>query len=172
MSSERCLFRVVGTWHDRIQWSVCTLRYGFSVSSSGWHPFVDGLRSTETVAGKPASATRTPTSVTSYTTDFISLRYVSRRDVGCRKPTASFSSFNILTTISLPPPSHGPSFSQFNPLALGWPAWRTRKAAGWREDSDEIDPRKVRLPLSTTLSYAFAWYSKNKHNGMHRRMTR
>lgn len=118
---------------------------GFLFLCGGWHPFVDGLRSTETVSGKPASATRTPTSVTSYTTDFISLRYVSRRDVGCRKPTACFSSFNILTTISHPPPSHGPSFSQFNPLALGWPAWRPRRAAGWREDSDDRFKESARL---------------------------
>lgn len=70
-----------------------TTRRVFPSSLGGWSSFVDGLRrSTETVARKRASATkRTPTTVTSYTTDFISLCYVSRRDVGCRKPTISLS---------------------------------------------------------------------------------
>lgn len=40
--------------------------------------------------GSEAGATRrTPTTVTSYTTEFISLCYVRRRDVGCRKPSSS-----------------------------------------------------------------------------------
>lgn len=68
-----------------------TTRRVFPSSLGGWPSFVDGLRrSTETAARKRASATkRTPTTVTSYTTDFISLCYVPRRDVGCRKPTIS-----------------------------------------------------------------------------------
>lgn len=59
-----------------------TTRRVFPFSLGGWPSFVDGLRhSTETVARKRASATkRTPTTVTSYTTDFISLCYVTFLD--------------------------------------------------------------------------------------------
>lgn len=59
-----------------------TTRRVFPFSLDAWPSFVDGLRrSTETVARKRASATkRTPTTVTSYTTDFISLCYVTFLD--------------------------------------------------------------------------------------------
>lgn len=59
-----------------------TTRRVFPFLLGGWPSFVDGLRrSTETVARKRASATkRTPTTVTSYTTDFISLCYVTFLD--------------------------------------------------------------------------------------------
>lgn len=82
-----------------------TTRRVFLSSLGGWPSFVDGLHSsTETVARKRASATkRTPTTVTSYTTDFISLCYVSRRDVGCRKPTISL--YFSLFLFALSPPS-------------------------------------------------------------------
>lgn len=82
-----------------------TTRRVFPFSLGGWPSFVDGLRrSTETVARKRASATkRTPTTVTSYTTDFISLCYVPRRDVGCRKPTISLR-FSLCLSAYLPRP--------------------------------------------------------------------
>lgn len=84
-----------------------TTRRVFLSSLGGWPSFVDGLhRSTETVARKRASATkRTPTTVTSYTTDFISLCYVPRRDVGCRKPTISLYFSLFLYLFALSPPS-------------------------------------------------------------------
>jgi len=80
-----------------------TRRRVFPSSLPGWPSFVDGLRrSTETVARKRAGATRrTPTTVTSYTTDFISLCCVPRRDVGCRKPTISLHfTFSPLSSLS------------------------------------------------------------------------
>lgn len=125
--------------------------YGFSAPSGGWHPFVDDPRSTETVAGKLARATRrTPTSVTSYTTDFILLRYVPRRDVGCRKPTACFSSFNILASIPHPPPSH---LVHLPPSSTRWllndPHGGREKPQGG-EKVASIDPKKVRLVLEST----------------------
>lgn len=101
-----------------------TTRRVFPFSLAGWPSFVDGLRrSTETVARKRASATkRTPTTVTSYTTDFISLCYVPRRDVGCRKPTISLCFSLCLSAYLLRSFSYVPHLpfhvSLSSPLAL------------------------------------------------------
>lgn len=135
----------------------------FPCSLAGWSSFVDGLcRSTETVARKRASATtRTPTTMTSYTTDFISLCYVRRRDVGCRKPTVSLCSsalrrrgrrfrpslFRVSLLPRVPDPlRHGTVLHPFNPLALERPAWRTRKAtslSGRQQPEIDISGRRV-----------------------------
>jgi len=74
-----------------------TTRRVFPFSLGGWPSFVDGLhRSTETVARKRASATkRTPTTVTSYTTDFISLCYVTFLDETSDAGSLSFLSVSL-----------------------------------------------------------------------------
>jgi len=80
-----------------------TTRRGFPFSLGGWPSFVDGLRrSTETVARKRASATkRTPTTVTSYTTDFISLCYVTFLDETSDAGSLPFLSVSLSASLPI-----------------------------------------------------------------------
>lgn len=141
---------------------------GSLLSCTSGLPLSLGLHSTETVARKSASATRrTPNSVTSYATDFISLRSSTRRRMqeayGWHSPASRPRGFNRhCPTSSIPHPSplwnHHPLMVQlppFQPVGSWIARMADEQAAGRNEDSWKSIQLKIRLPALVLDSQSY-----------------